>query len=93
MAVLSNVFALTAFWAIYRIIQDVGWFAGFLALALASMIFKIGPAPLFVAAASFLHFKFRAVGMWLPLFSCLWGLFTLVAQLLLAKGASSVREL
>ncbi|TAK54622.1 MAG: hypothetical protein EPO25_06390 [Gammaproteobacteria bacterium] len=93
MVVLSNLFALAALWAVYLIVRDIGWLAGFFAAGLGLSIGRIiGPAPLFAVSASVVHFGYGAAGIWFPLVAYIWALAAIVMQLTIFKGASTLPE-
>ena len=83
-------FALLAisFWPIYLVWQEFGWIVAFFALGFALYVgHLIGGAPLFAISASVLHFRYHEVGLWLPLVSYAWAVFTFIMQRTLLKEA------
>ena len=61
--------SVSSFWFIYRVFASNGFLLAFLAFFALAFIYKFGASPMFAVAASFLHFKYAAVGIWLPLIS------------------------
>ena len=90
-SVLSKVFALSSFWAIYRVYEDNGIVGAIVAVVLFSLIYAWGPAPMFAAAATMLHFKYNALPLWVAVASYIWAVFTLGLQLLLPFLAARAR--
>jgi hypothetical protein len=84
---LSYTLALSSLWAIYCIYRDIGLFAAIVAFVFFSIIYGMGPAPMFAVAASILHFKFNVVPLWVAIASYIWAAFTLALQLLIRAAA------
>jgi hypothetical protein len=87
---LSYTLALSSFWAIYSIYENIGLFAAIVAFIFFSFIYGMGPAPMFAVAASILHFKFNVVPLWAATASYIWAAFTLALQLFIR--ALAVRQ-
>jgi hypothetical protein len=74
--------AACALWTVYCFYHAGSWGPAVLALlGLGFVAYKFGPAPSFAVATSILHFKFGVVGLWLPITSYVWAVFTLVLQI------------
>lgn len=70
---------LVSWWLVYLVFRSSGWGPAIGGFILLAMVFKLGVAPLFAIASSFVCFKFDAVGAWLPILSyttATMGLFT-----------------
>lgn len=86
--ILGYIMALSAFWAIYCVYQRTGVVGAVVAFFFSSVMYKLGPAPLFAAAVSMLHFYLNAVPLWVPIASYFWAVITLGLQLLMQAGTS-----
>jgi hypothetical protein len=62
-----------SFWLIYRVYEANGVALAIGAFVALSLIYKFGASPMFAVATSFLCFKYRAIGIWLPVLSYVLG--------------------
>lgn len=82
--------AVTSFWLIYLVFEARGFVAAFLAFILLSICYKLGPAPMFAVASSFLCFYFHAVDLWLPILSYIVAAITLFVTLQIERARKAV---
>ena len=76
---------ITSFWVIYLAYEARGFLAAFLAFAMLSLFYGVGPALMFAVASSYLCFYFHAVGPWLPIASYVAGGFMLFVTIRLMR--------